>query len=164
MKDHNQTRKPGPRTRSIHTGRHPHEQFGFVNTPVYRGSTVLAPSMDALMNREDARFVYATKGTPTSEALEAAETALERVDSPSERRESVRAARRELKSARALAPLLRSREAPPSQASVDGVLEFSAKANQLLGPLRDRVVAVAVSCTSGTVCVLAGIWLLARAR
>jgi hypothetical protein len=71
-------------------------------------------------------------------ALAAAGAALDRVDSPSDRRESVRAARRELKSARALAPLLRSREAPPSQASVDGVLEFSAKANQLLGPLRDR--------------------------
>ena len=71
-------------------------------------------------------------------ALAAAETALSRVDSPAERRESVRLARRELKSVRALAPLLRSRDAVPSQASVDGVLEFSAKANQLLGPVRDR--------------------------
>ncbi len=69
QRDHN--RKAGPRTRSIHVGRHPHEQFGFVNTPVYRGSTVLSPTMDALLNRDDARFVYATKGTPTSEALEA---------------------------------------------------------------------------------------------
>jgi cystathionine beta-lyase len=72
MNEHNQNRKPGPRTRSIHTGRHPNEQFGFVNTPVYRGSTVLSPTMDALLNRDDARFIYATKGTPTSEALEAA--------------------------------------------------------------------------------------------
>lgn len=71
-------------------------------------------------------------------ALAAAEAALERTDGPAERRESVRTARRELKSVRALAPLLRSREAAPAQASVDGVLEFSAKANQLLGPLRDR--------------------------
>ena len=72
MTDHNPSRKAGPRTRSIHTGRHPHEQFGFVNTPVYRGSTVLSPTMDALLHREDARFTYATKGTPTSEALEIA--------------------------------------------------------------------------------------------
>lgn len=71
-------------------------------------------------------------------ALATAETALDRVDGPAERRESVRTARRELKSVRALAPLLRVRESSPSQTSVDGVLEFSAKANQLLGPLRDR--------------------------
>lgn len=76
MTDPASTRKAGPRTRSIHVGRHPDEQFGFVNTPVYRGSTVLSPSMDALMNRDDARFVYATKGTPTSEALETAWTDL----------------------------------------------------------------------------------------
>ena len=72
------------------------------------------------------------------EALAAAEAALVRVDAPAERRESVRAARRELKSVRALAPLLRSRDTVPGQATVDGVLEFTAKANQLLGPLRDR--------------------------
>lgn len=74
MNEHNPTRKAGPRTRSIHIGRNPNEQFGFVNTPVYRGSTVLSPTMDALLNRDEARFVYATKGTPTSEALETAWT------------------------------------------------------------------------------------------
>jgi hypothetical protein len=71
-------------------------------------------------------------------SLAAADAALGQVDTPAERRESVRTARRELKSVRALAPLLRLRDDPASQASVDGVLEFSAKANQLLGPLRDR--------------------------
>ena len=61
----------GPRTRLVHAGREPSEQFGFVNTPIYRGSTVLYPSMDALMRR-DARYSYGTKGSPTIEALETA--------------------------------------------------------------------------------------------
>jgi len=30
-----------PETILTHAGRNPDEQFGFVNTPVYRGSTVL---------------------------------------------------------------------------------------------------------------------------
>jgi hypothetical protein len=71
-------------------------------------------------------------------ALASADAALDHVDTATERRESVRTARRELKSVRALAPLLRVRENSANQTSVDGVLEFSAKANQLLGPLRDR--------------------------
>lgn len=65
----------GERTQLVHAGRNPEEQFGFVNTPVYRGSTVLYPSVDALMDRS-ARFTYGTKGTPTVEALETAWTKL----------------------------------------------------------------------------------------
>ena len=45
------------------------EQHGFVNTPIYRGSTVLYPSADDFMHRR-ARYTYGTKGTPTTEALE----------------------------------------------------------------------------------------------
>ncbi len=63
----------GERTRLVHAGRDPSDQFGFVNTPIYRGSTVLYPSYDALINR-DSRYTYATKGTPTTEALEKAWT------------------------------------------------------------------------------------------
>ncbi|MDJ1157034.1 cystathionine beta-lyase [Chelatococcus sp. SYSU_G07232] len=63
------------RTRLVHAGRNPEEQFGFVNTPVYRGSTVLYPSVDKLLDR-NARFTYGTKGTPTTEALETAWTQL----------------------------------------------------------------------------------------
>lgn len=51
------------------------------------------------------------------------------------RREAVRTARRALKEVRALAPLCR---VAGRDDLTDGVLEFSAKANQLLGPLRDR--------------------------
>src|SRR5215207_1682250 len=65
----------GPRTRLVHAGRNPAEQHGFVNTPIYRGSTVLYPSADDYVNRR-ARFTYGTKGTPTTEALETAWTQL----------------------------------------------------------------------------------------
>jgi cysteine-S-conjugate beta-lyase len=63
------------RTRLVHLGRDPSEQHGFINTPIYRGSTVLFPSVEALSART-ARFSYGTKGTPTTEALETAWTDL----------------------------------------------------------------------------------------
>ena len=58
------------RTRLVHAGRDPTQQHGFVNTPVYRGSTVLSPTVAHLYAREG--YVYGTKGTPTTEALEEA--------------------------------------------------------------------------------------------
>jgi hypothetical protein len=64
-----------------------------------------------------------------------AETSLESVDAPPARREGVRSARRELKAVRAIAPLCRNGR---NDSAIDGVLEFSSKSNQLLGPLRDR--------------------------
>lgn len=67
-----QTRqKKRSRTRLTHAGRKPFEQFGFVNTPIYRGSTVLfANTADFYANR--GAFTYGTKGTPTTRALEEA--------------------------------------------------------------------------------------------
>jgi cystathionine beta-lyase len=59
------------RTRLVAAGRRPDEQFGFVNTPIYRGSTVLYPDAAAL-RANSPRFTYGTKGTPTTEALESA--------------------------------------------------------------------------------------------
>lgn len=68
-----------------------------------------------------------------------AETSLEPVDAPASRREAVRSARRELKAVRALAPLCRcGRGDRANDLAIEGLLEFAAKANQLLGPLRDR--------------------------
>lgn len=58
------------RTRLVHAGRDPFAQHGFVNTPIYRGSTVLSPTVAHLESREG--YVYATKGTPTTQALETA--------------------------------------------------------------------------------------------
>ncbi len=52
-------------------GRRPHEQFGYVNTPIYRGSTVLYPTYADLQARTG-RFTYGTHGTPTTQALEEA--------------------------------------------------------------------------------------------
>jgi cystathionine beta-lyase len=63
-------------TRMVLAGRNPDEQFGFVNTPIYRGSTVLKPTVQELNSRQSARFVYGTHGTPTTEALEVAWTEL----------------------------------------------------------------------------------------
>ena len=57
------------RTRLVHAGRDPSEQHGFVNTPIYRGSTVLYPTTDDLLHRRG-RYSYGTKGTPTTDALE----------------------------------------------------------------------------------------------
>ncbi len=59
------------RTRLVHAGREPSEQHGFINTPIYRGSTVLYDTMERLQSRGQ-RFTYGTKGTPTTEALERA--------------------------------------------------------------------------------------------
>jgi cystathionine beta-lyase len=63
------------RTRLVHAGRDPSEQHGFLNTPIYRGSTVLFPTADDLRHGR-ARFTYGTKGTPTTAALEQAWTDL----------------------------------------------------------------------------------------
>ncbi|HMK80271.1 MAG TPA: PLP-dependent transferase, partial [Xanthobacteraceae bacterium] len=58
-------------TRLVTAGRDPSAQHGFVNTPIYRGSTVLYPNAEDFLQRK-ARFTYGTKGTPTTESLEVA--------------------------------------------------------------------------------------------
>ena len=63
------------RTRLVQAGRNPSEQFGFVNTPIYRGSTVLYDTVARLESR-DSTYTYGTKGTPTIRALETAWTEL----------------------------------------------------------------------------------------
>src|SRR5262245_52183714 len=62
-------RKPhGVATRIVSAGRDPGAQHGFVNTPIYRGSTVLYPTAQDFLERK-ARYTYGTKGTPTTESL-----------------------------------------------------------------------------------------------
>lgn len=56
-------------------GRNPDEQLGFVNAPVYRGSTVVYSRCEDIRNKK-ARFSYGTAGTPTIENLEQAWSAL----------------------------------------------------------------------------------------
>ncbi|KKC32075.1 cystathionine beta-lyase [Devosia psychrophila] len=59
-----------------HYGRVPEDQFGFVNTPVYRGSTVLFKTL-ADIEAQQQRFLYGRAGNPTTEGVEAIITELE---------------------------------------------------------------------------------------
>jgi len=63
-------------TRLAHVGRDPSRQCGFVNTPVYRGSTVIFPTL-ASLEADDQEFSYGRLGTPTVRALEEALVELE---------------------------------------------------------------------------------------
>ncbi|HUU67293.1 MAG TPA: cystathionine beta-lyase [Methyloceanibacter sp.] len=56
-------------TRLAHAGRDPARYHGFVNTPIYRGSTVLYPTM-ACLEADDQDFSYGRLGTPTVRALQ----------------------------------------------------------------------------------------------
>jgi cystathionine beta-lyase len=56
-------------TEIVHSGRDPFAHHGFVNPPVYRGSTVLFKSLEAFEKRQQ-RYTYGRRGTPTTEALE----------------------------------------------------------------------------------------------
>ena len=62
-------------TRLAQLGRTSDAHYGFINTPIYRGSTVLFKTLDDLQNQR-ARYTYGTAGTPTVESLESAWTAL----------------------------------------------------------------------------------------
>ncbi|HCO56080.1 MAG TPA: cystathionine beta-lyase [Pelagibacterium sp.] len=66
----------GTETFLTHGGRDPNAQHGFVNTPVYRGSTVI---FDTLAELDDARirYRYGRQGTPLTDGLEAMITELE---------------------------------------------------------------------------------------
>jgi cystathionine beta-lyase len=64
-------RKKRRATVVAHAGRAPFDHFGFVNPPIYRGSTVLFPNVAALEANTQS-YTYGTKGTPTTRALETA--------------------------------------------------------------------------------------------
>ena len=74
MKKRSSTGKDG--TRVAHAGRDPERFHGFVNTPIYRGSTVLFPTM-ASLEANAQEFTYGRLGTPTVKALEQAIAELE---------------------------------------------------------------------------------------
>jgi len=58
-------------TRLAHAGREPGRFHGFVNTPIYRGSTILFPTVAAL-EANDQEFTYGRLGTPTVRSVEQA--------------------------------------------------------------------------------------------
>jgi cysteine-S-conjugate beta-lyase len=68
-------------TIAVVAGRHPHAQFGVVNTPVYRASTIVFKTFADFEAAGDEpgefRFVYGRLGTPTSASLEEAVARLE---------------------------------------------------------------------------------------
>jgi cystathionine beta-lyase len=70
-----------PATILAHAGRHPRENHGMVNPPVYHTSTVLWPTVAAMDEAhagfEHGVYSYGRVGTPTSEAFEDAVAALE---------------------------------------------------------------------------------------
>ena len=70
------TQRPSVETILTHYGRNPEDQFGFVNTPVYRGSTVLFKTL-ADIEAQEQRFLYGRAGNPTTESVEAVVTELE---------------------------------------------------------------------------------------
>jgi cystathionine beta-lyase len=65
-----------PETKVVHLGRDPFEHHGFVNPPVYRGSTVLYETLEAIKSRKQP-YTYGRRATPTTRALEEAIADLE---------------------------------------------------------------------------------------
>lgn len=68
--------KKGKDTKLVSAGRDPSAQHGFVNTPVYHGSTVLYPSAEDLFANR-LRYPYGRRNSPTIEALTGAMSELE---------------------------------------------------------------------------------------
>lgn len=68
-------------TKVVSAGRHPQAHYGVVNTPVYRTSTILFESFEAMESGATdpaaMKFAYGRLGTPTSAALEEAVAELE---------------------------------------------------------------------------------------
>ncbi|MEN0614211.1 cystathionine beta-lyase [Klebsiella indica] len=75
MKHNAELKKFKMSTQLAMLGRNPNEQNGFVNAPVYRGSTVVYKSCDDIRHKR-ARFSYGTSGMPTIENLEMAWSSL----------------------------------------------------------------------------------------
>jgi cysteine-S-conjugate beta-lyase len=63
------------RSRLVHLGRDAEMAQGFVNLPPFRGSTVLYPDVATMKSRKQ-RYTYGTHGTPTTDALVEAWTAI----------------------------------------------------------------------------------------
>ncbi|WP_424981330.1 cystathionine beta-lyase [Maritalea sp. S77] len=73
--DTNSTPK-SPATIVTHHGRNPENQFGFVNTPIVRGSTVLFDSYEQIKGNKRT-YAYGRHGNPTDDAVRHVITELE---------------------------------------------------------------------------------------
>ncbi|RDJ11222.1 cystathionine beta-lyase [Rhizobium grahamii] len=58
----------GENTRLVRAGYNPFDHHGFINPPVVHASTVLFPDAET-MAKHGQKYTYATRGTPTSDAL-----------------------------------------------------------------------------------------------
>ena len=67
-KDGGKLHKYRAETKVVIAGRMPFQFEGFVNTPIFRGSTVLSPTVDQFLGHTG-RYVYGRRGTPTTDAL-----------------------------------------------------------------------------------------------
>ena len=67
-------------TKIVVSGRNPKDHAGAVNTPVYRASTIIYPSLAAIRGTEKIPYTYGRRGTPTTSALQDAMNALEGAD------------------------------------------------------------------------------------
>ena len=67
-------------TKLTHAGRHPKDNHGVVNPPVYHASTILFPTLKELRNFTGAKVTYGRHGTPGTFALNEAICALEHAD------------------------------------------------------------------------------------
>jgi cysteine-S-conjugate beta-lyase len=76
MVDSTSKRSFRPATELVRAGRMPFEHEGFVNTPIYRGSTVLSRTAEEFLAHRG-RYTYGRRGTPTTDALSVALAALE---------------------------------------------------------------------------------------
>src|SRR5690349_14486257 len=65
-----------PETRIISEGRMSDSHFGAVNTPVYRASTILYPSLAAIRANKQP-YTYGRRGTPSTQSFEDAISAIE---------------------------------------------------------------------------------------
>jgi cystathionine beta-lyase len=65
-----------PATELVRAGRVPFDYEGFVNTPIFRGSTVLSRTAADFIGHKG-RYTYGRRGTPTTEALAEALNGLE---------------------------------------------------------------------------------------
>ena len=76
MADQQDNKYKGINTRLAHMGHNPRDFHGFVNPPIYRGSTILFPNAETMASRNQ-QYTYGTLGTPTHTALENAINELE---------------------------------------------------------------------------------------
>lgn len=80
MADSQDSRKDAPSTQVAHLGRDPQKYRGAINTPVFRASTIVFPTMDALERAARGAhddITYGLHGLPTVRDLQVAVAALE---------------------------------------------------------------------------------------